>query len=402
MKKYSQFIIEARGSRAAEKASALNLVSDGHGLWLDRSGRPVAKTVAGDLQFLRKRSPALQQPDESPSPQRPSQRKDPELAKRVLPQREIRPPKEEPAPPEIKTPKTLTVVFGRFNPPTKGHEKLLKKAKEVSKGDELKIYPSRMYGDSLNPLDPPTKIFYMRKAFPKFAENIVNDDDMKNIFDVLKAADEDGYTSINIVTGGKRKAEFDRLANQYNGELYNFEDISVIPLPSEDPDLETSPNPISSSKLRQAAVEDDFFSFQKGLPKELDSKKQRDLFFAVQNALEGEQKESWRAAPKFNYELLKEDFYQEKLFKTGDLIENLNTGLKGKVIRRGPNYVICVNEELDIMFKSWILDIREWTDISGVPAEQREVGTDAFREYVMRLTGTKVIHNFLKKRKKTK
>jgi hypothetical protein len=401
MKKYYQFILEARGSRAAEKAANLGLVSDQHGQWLDRSGRPVAKTEKGELVFLRKKSPEVQKSEPTPRSLKSAQRAEPPLQKRPVVAREISPPEEEPNAPEPESQEVLTVVFGRFNPPTIGHEKLLKKAKEISQGSDLKIYPSRAYGDPVNPLNPSDKVYYMRKAFPKFADNIINDDDMKTIFDVLKLADQEGYDTVNLVTGAKRRAEFDRLANQYNGEIYNLANINVIALPSEDPDLENSPNLTSSARLRKAAAEDDFFTFQKGLPKSLNAKQQKALFFAVQRALSGEeiQNESWKIDPSLNYEILKEEYYQEKIFKTGDIIENLNTGLKGKIIRRGPNYVICVNEELDIMFKSWILDIKEWTDISGVPAEQREVGTDSLRDYVMGLTGTEVISNFLKKRK---
>lgn len=405
MKIYSEFILEARTSRAAEKAAQLNLVSDGHGYWTDRSGRPVAKTEKGDLVFIRKKSPSPQKQASPSGPSAPPKRQDLPLQKREVQQREISPPKEEQPAPEVETPTVLTAVFGRFNPPTVGHEKLLKKAKEIAQGGDLKIYPSRMFGDPVNPLDPKTKIYYMRKSFPKFADNIVNDDDMQTIFDVLQYAEKDGYDSVNLVTGSKRRSEFERLANQYNGELYNIPEIRVIPLPSEDPDLENSPNPTSSSRLRKAAAEDDFFEFQKGLPKKLDAKKQRDLFFAVQDALAGgeEVAESWKTCPKYHYNILKEQYYQNNIFNIGDIVENLNTGLKGKIIRRGPNYVICVNEDLDIMFKSWILDLREWTDISGVPANQREVGTDALRDYVMSLTGTEVISNFIKKRKqKTK
>jgi hypothetical protein len=401
MKKYLEFIIEARNTRATEKAANLGLVSDGHGYWMDRSGRTVAKTEKGDLVFIKKKSPAVQKAQATPSPTRPSLRQDSPLQKRELPTRQVKPQKEEPAPPTPKTSEILTIVFGRFNPPTIGHGKLLQKAKEVSQGGDLKIYPSRMYGDPVNPLSPSDKIYYMRKAFPKFADNIINDNDMNNIFDVLKRAEEDGYDTVNLVTGAKRRSEFDRLANRYNGEIYSLNDIKVIALPSEDPDLENSPNPTSSSGLRKAAVEDDFFAFQKGLPKTLDAEKQKALFFAVQRSLESDtiKNESWKVAPESNYNMLKEEYYKEKVFKNDNIVENINTGLKGKIIRRGPNYVICVNEDLDIMFKSWIVDIREWTDVSGVPAEQREVGTDAYRDYVIGLSGVKVISNFLKKRK---
>jgi hypothetical protein len=71
----------------------------------------------------------------------------------------------------------------------------------------------------------------------------------------------------------------------------------------------------------------------------------------------------------------------------------MNTGLIGRIIRRGANYLICVTEN-NIMFKPWIRDVKEWTENSGVPANQREVGTDAYRKYVMRLTNTKKIDNF--------
>jgi hypothetical protein len=404
MKKYFEFLYEARGSQAAEKALNLGLASDGHGYWVDRSGRKVAKTEGGQLVFVKKRSPAAEKAAPSGSAIKPAARTQAPLAKRQPPERQVSPPKEQEKAPEPGTQEVLTVVFGRFNPPTIGHEKLLKKAKEIAQSGDLRIYPSRAQGDPSNPLSPSDKIYYMRKAFPKFSDNIINDDDMKSIFDVLKLADEEGYESVNLVTGAKRRSEFDRLANQYNGEIYNLADINVVALPSEDPDLENSPNPSSSARLRKAAAEDDFFAFQRGLPKTLNAKQQQALFFAVQRALTGEKekKESWKIDPTSNYEILKEEYYKENIYKTGDLIENLNTGLTGKIIRRGPNYVICVNEDMNIMFKSWIEDIKEWTDVSGVPAEQREIGTDAHRKYVMRLTGTKAIENFLKKRKKSK
>ena len=70
----------------------------------------------------------------------------------------------------------------------------------------------------------------------------------------------------------------------------------------------------------------------------------------------------------------------------------------GKIIRRGTNYLICVTED-NIMFKSWIKDVNEWTEVSGVPAKQREVGTDQLRKYVMSLTQTKDIKNFINKYK---
>ena len=107
---------------------------------------------------------------------------------------------------------TLTIAFGRFNPPTVGHGKLLAAAKKAAQGEDLKIYPSRSQDPKKNPLDPDMKVGFMKKMFPDYAENIVNDDEMKSIFNVLTTADEQGYRNVNIIVGSDRQAEFENLA----------------------------------------------------------------------------------------------------------------------------------------------------------------------------------------------
>lgn len=99
--------------------------------------------------------------------------------------------------------------------------------------------------------------------------------------------------------------------------------------------------------------------------------------------------------------ILREKYIAGEIFSEGTYVENLKTGQIGKIVRRGTNHLICVTEK-DEMFKSWIRDVKEWTDQSGVPASQREVGTDEFREYAMKMTGTKKIRNFLNKYKAKK
>ena len=82
---------------------------------------------------------------------------------------------------------------------------------------------------------------------------------------------------------------------------------------------------------------------------------------------------------------LRENFVSGKLFQVDDIVENDHTGLVGKIIRKGTNYVIAVTED-NIMFKSWIKDLSEWTNVSGVPADQRLIGTDAHRKYVQSIS----------------
>ena len=87
----------------------------------------------------------------------------------------------------------ITVVFGRFNPPTIGHEKLLKAAEKAAQGGDFKIYPSRTQDAKKNPLDPDMKVSFMRKMFPDYEDRIVNDAEMVSIFNVLTTAYEEGY-----------------------------------------------------------------------------------------------------------------------------------------------------------------------------------------------------------------
>ena len=387
------------------QAKKLNLKSDGHGGWLDTRGKFVATTEDGKLKFVDKKKAKVD--DET---KKPSQSQAQTQTRKVEKSQKETQPKTEKAP-EKETQKsgdgeTITVAFGRFNPPTVGHGKLLSAAKKASQGGDLKIYPSRTQDPKKNPLDPDMKISFMKKMFPDYSENIVNDDEMKSIFNVLTTAGEQGYKNVNIIVGSDRQSEFENLAQKYNGELYNFELIRVISAGGRDADAEGVEG-MSASKMRKAVVDGDFDSFRKGTPKDLDDGDTQALFDAVRTGMgvkkmKKESYELWEIAPRYDQRTLRERYLTGDLFKIGDIVENLNTGLIGKIMRRGTNYLICVTEQ-DNMFKSWIRDVMEavqnYPGPSGVPSKQREIGTDAHRDYAMRMTGTKSIKNFINKYK---
>ena len=398
MKSFSSFIQEAVVSRAVEKAKRMGLVSDGHGNWYDRQGSYKGRTYKGDLLLSKGKGPGK----EDPAPQQ----------KRAVTPEDGQKTAEQPRP-DTNTPSSegesesakeregeaLTIAFGRFNPPTSGHEKLLDAAKRQAKGGDYKIYPSRSEDPKKNPLSPDEKISYMRKMYPTHDERIVNDEDMRSIFDVLKKANEDGYSSVNIMVGADRQGEFEKLATKYNGELYDFDEINVISAGERDPDAEGVEG-MSASKLRKAAADGDFEAFKTGVPKALDDESAQKLFNTIVKKM-GKKKvtETWQIAPKLDWKGLRENYINGIIFKLGDVVESLNNGLIGRITRRGTNHLICVTED-NIMFKSWIRDLNEFTEVSGVPASQREVGTDSFRNYTMKMTGTKQIKNFINKNKK--
>ena len=409
MKSFFQFLNEAQ-SQASMQANKLNLKSDGHGGWLDSRGNFVATTEDGKLKFVDKKKAKGQeetkgQPRAQAKPEeKEGKAKAPEDTKKKSSGED-----EEGGGASGETTETLTIAFGRFNPPTVGHGKLLSAAKKAAAGEDLKIYPSRSQDAKKNPLDPDMKISFMKKMFPDFSEVIINDDEMKSIFNVLVAADEAGYKNVNIIVGSDRQAEFENLATKYNGELYNFDNIRVISAGVRDADAEGVEG-MSASKMRKAVMDDDYDSFRRGTPKELDDGDTTSLFDAVRAGMKVKAKkkevtELWQIAPKCDPRGLREQYVGGFIYRMGDLVEHLNTGLIGKIIRRGTNHLICVTEE-DYMFKSWIRDVMEYTEKKmerrmRVPQKPNTlVGTGGYLKNAMVATGTTGIKNFINKYKK--
>ena len=394
MKSLFQFLSE---SNAVQQATRMGLKSDGHGGWYDNKGEFVAKTERGTLKFFNKRQRiGGQDPRQTEKEKRLSTGTTAEPA--AEPVMTMQPAEVE------KTKGTLTIAFGRFNPPTTGHEKLLDTVASSSDEDDYMIVPSRSQDKKKNPLDADTKVSVMQKMFPKHKNKIVNDKANRTIFDVLKKAHNDGYTNIRIVGGGDRVKEFDKLANDYNGKLYQFDNVEVMSAGDRDPDSDDVTG-MSASKQRKAAAEGDIKAFMKGVPKSLSQKDAEELFKKIRTAMNIKEGWSlWEIAPKFDWQGLRENYIGEKIFRVGQMVENMNNGLVGRIIRRGANHLICVTED-KIMFKSWIKDVSEsvvnGTTESGVPADQREVGTDAFRKYVERLVpGSSYGRHFINKYRK--
>ena len=411
MKTFLQFITE---STATQQAARLGLQSDGHGGWTDRTtGEFVAKTEKGKLKFFNKRQkvggkdPAQSEKEKNLS--NPNMEAPPQGQQAPPPEQQEVPPEEQQQqqqqvqspdlaagpPPVPKTKGTLTLAFGRFNPPHAGHLQLMDVASqyaaqsaELGNGDDYIIVPSRSQDPKKNPLDADTKVSLMRQMFPQHSERIVNDGANRTIFDVLKKAHNDGYTNVRIIAGQDRVKEFDKLSQNYNGQLYQFDNMEVVSSGDRDPDAEGMEG-LSSSRMRLAAAEGDFKTFRAGLPEGTPRKMAMTLFDTVRQTMNVQEMKEfwniWEIAPKYDTENLRESYIKKQIFNIGDRVENLNTGLIGRIIRRGANHLICVAEN-NIMFKSWVKDLQEAvvnaTTPSGVPANQRLTGTDALRKYV--------------------
>ena len=402
MKSFSNFLKEATETSASRQAKLLGLVGDGHGGWYDAKGNFVAKTEKGKLRFYGKGD---KKPEEEGAPKKKGQEAETikrKPATQVAPQKttktvQSQTPQGKETEGDVEGGNSLVVVFGRFNPPTVGHQKLLKAAASEARKQsaDLKIYPSRTQDPKKNPLDPGVKIHFMKKMFPDYEENIINDSDAKTIFDALTAAYGDQYSNVTIVVGQDRLSELQGLAQKYNGsELYAFDNIVVISGGARDPDADDVTG-MSASKLRSFASGDDFESFAKGLPETLKNMEKREIYNTVRSAMGVKEKkkvsELWQIAPKLDQDTLRESYLSGEIFNLGDIVENLNTGLVGKIIRRGTSYLICVTEN-NIMFKSWLKDLVEYTEVKMDRLMRDKihpntlVGTKGFFKYAKKMT----------------
>ena len=385
---FFNFLSEARKTRASEKARKLGLTSDGKGNWVDRGGNIKARTQGGELVFVDGKQATRDERDSEDKAVRQDTEDRASQAASADPEGED---KEEEEESESKTGETITLVFGRFNPPTIGHQKLLDSAKSIADGD-LKIYPSRSFDPKKNPLDPNQKASLMKKMFPDHAENIVNDEGVKSIFDALKLANDEGYSNVQIVVGSDRVSEFDSLAQKYNGDLYEFDSIETVSAGERDAEGEGVEG-MSASKMRKAASENDFETFRSGIPDTVDDKTAKSIMNTVRKGMQvaTESWSLWEIAPKFDWRNLRENYVTGKIFNINSIVENLNTGLIGKVIRRGTNYLICVTED-NLMFKSWVRDLKEYSEVKmdskeRVPGKPNTLaGTSGYFKHVANLT----------------
>lgn len=370
MKTFAKFFNEAVETQASTEAKNRGLVGNGHGDWYDKQGNFVAKTVKGKLKFFGQGDTVSQDGISGE-----------EIKKSPKQAQQTTPPEQEEQP-QVNG---VTIVVGRFNPPSKNHEALLRVGMSQAKrrGFEYRIYPSRIQDYTTNPLNPSTKIAYMQALFPDYAEYIVDDEEAKTVFNILESVYGNGYTDVVIVVGQDRLGEFQSLVHKGEGQNYQFNSIEVVPSGVKDPDSEIE-TPGSSALMRAAAAVDDFDKFIMGLPSTAKQDDAAGLFDDVKKSLKvTEDTEIWKIEPLLDYGALRWNYKNEGLYEVDTLVENLNTGLVGKIIRRGANYLICVTES-GVMFKSWLKDVREVF----------EIGTTEYLQHTQEMTPGQPVLSF--------
>ena len=261
--------------------------------------------------------------------------------------------------------KSIAFTFGRFNPPTIGHEKLINKVKSMPT-DDYRIYLSRSEDSKKNPLSPRQKLDYMKQMFSSHASKIeINSSNM--ILDIATKLYNKGYKEITMVAGSDRVREFEGILKKYNGVksrhgLYDFDSIRVASAGERDPDAEGAMG-MSASKMRAAAAKGDLQTFKKGLPRGADADKiMKDVRKGMRLAASfgGMSAVGTGARPiasmeEFEQNQIRDLYIREIIFNIGDKIDYIKENLQGKVVRRGTNYVV-LEDNNNNLHKAWIWD----------------------------------------------
>ena len=288
---------------------------------------------------------------------------------------------------------TLVFAFGRFNPPTVGHGKLMSKVITEARKNNANhiVYASASTDKRSNPLDVKTKVKFMKKMFPANKIQAAGGN-QRTFIEVLKFYDKI-YGNIIMIAGSDRVSEFQKLTDKYNGKEYNFKSIKVVSSGERDPDAEGITG-MSASKMREMAKNGDAKNFKKGVPNLSDSDAS-ELFNAVRKGM-GISGRNYpliiNSFTNFVNNDLREEYHQEKIFNVGDMVEHMD-GTSGMVVRRGSNYVSYETDD-NLIKKAWLYDIqpsekqpeKKTNILETVEKELEEGGIDTVIRHLRRFT----------------
>ena len=277
----------------------------------------------------------------------------------------------------IEEDKTIFFTFGRMNPPTTGHEKLMNELSKKSGRNPYRVFLSQSSDNKKNPLDYNYKVKTVRKFFPKHARSVMLDKKVKNVFDAVTKLYDEGYKNINMVVGSDRTNEFKKLLEKYNGVkgrhgLYKFNKINVISAGDRDPDADDVSG-MSASKMRKLASDGDFTQFSQGLPRSVSNNEAKKVYNEVRKGMG--LKEQKHFQNKLIFEPVsekREDYVKGHLFDIGDRVTFMGSDELASVTGLGSNYVIV--EQNGRSYRKWI------DDVELVEKKKRKEGNQKVRQ----------------------
>jgi nicotinic acid mononucleotide adenylyltransferase len=258
--------------------------------------------------------------------------------------------------------KPVVFAFGRLNPPTIGHQKLIERVITIAK--RVKglpvLYVSASQDKRKNPLTVKQKVDYLKKVYPRGIKILPAVGSERTFMEILKNRFDKKFTDVYMIAGSDRVAEFKRLIKQYNGKDYNFDTTEVVSAGERDPDA-TGATGMSASKMRDFAMNNDYTSFKQGLIK---GTKEKDAMKLFKDLKKGMGVNEAMAPEDDELRMIRENYHNNDIFNMGDMVENNNNGNVGKIIKRGPNYVQYEMEDGGVE-KAWLNEITPANNIDS-------------------------------------
>ena len=253
--------------------------------------------------------------------------------------------------------KTVYFTFGRMNPPTIGHEKLLDVLARKAAKNPYRIFLSPSQDKDKNPLQYKEKLKLARKMFPRHARSIVMSPKARNVMEVASAIYNEGFKNVVMIVGSDRVNEFTARLKAVNGKkgrhgFFNFAKIDVVSAGNRDPDAEGTEG-MSASKMRAAANSGDFSQFAQGLPKAINNAEAKKVYNAIRKAMGlKEQKEFKNHVQLEQVSDTREAYVKGQLFNVGDTVVVKDTDELAEVKVLGTNYVIIESEGKQ--YRKWL------------------------------------------------
>jgi phosphopantetheine adenylyltransferase len=247
--------------------------------------------------------------------------------------------------------KTVVFAFGRFNPPTLGHELLIKVVRKLAsqrKADHV-VFASATQDAKKNPLEVSKKVQYLELLFPNTRFAPAN----KDIRTFLEAAVSlnKRYRNLVMVAGSDRVHEFEKILKQYNGKAFKFDTIEVVSAGSRDPDADDASG-MSGTKMRSLASKGDYFQFKRGLPttvRDIDGKR------LMNDIRIGMGLEPIKEQINLVKDTIREQYFRGEIFLEGEIVESDNTVYK--IIKRGSNHLL-LQDETGSKVSKWVQDVQ--------------------------------------------
>tara|TARA_R110000851_G_scaffold72026_3_gene159925 strand:+ start:140 stop:1288 length:1149 start_codon:yes stop_codon:yes gene_type:complete len=279
--------------------------------------------------------------------------------------------------------------FGRMNPPTIGHGKVLDKLSSLAGSNPYRMYLSQSQDAKKNPLAYKEKVKISRKMFPKHARSIIMAPKLRNAMEIASALYKEGFVKVVMVVGQDRLREFDVLLNKYNGKkarhgFYNFQDIKVISAGQRDPDAEGVEG-MSASKMRKAAADNEYANFVLGLPKTYGDKDSKKLFNTIRNSMGLKETKVFHSHIKLeSISETREAYVSGDLYGVDDKVVIKETEEVGTVKYCASNYLV-VELHTGQQVRKW-LDAVELVEKSTQEEYKYEWGKDDGVKWMKKLT----------------